>query len=402
MPDQKLSVDGKKYRVGILNTHAVQYYVPWYRALAEAVDLKVFYCQQQTAAGQARAGFGVEFDWDVPLFDGYDYQFLENKSKSPDVSSFFGCDTPEIGKIIQANRFDAFIVHGWYVKSFWQAMMACWRNSTPIFVRGDSQLPTKRNTLWRLLKYPMFRSFIPRFDGYLVVGKRARQYYLHYGAKTEKMFFVPHAVDNKSFSEQADRIRSNRDSLREYWGISKDSIVFLFVGKLIDKKRPMDFVKAIEIANKDQQSVVGLIVGDGPLRGEVESLINSEKLPIAFAGFLNQSEMAKAYVVSDGLVLPSDGGETWGLVVNEAMATGLPAIVSDQVGCEPDLIEPGITGEVFQCGSVESLAKVMIDWASDLTKVKIKGCKAKELIERYSIQAGTTGVLEALTSTVSR
>ncbi|HVO32660.1 MAG TPA: glycosyltransferase family 1 protein, partial [Elusimicrobiota bacterium] len=133
-----------KWKVGILSTHPIQYYAPWYRALAERpeIDLTVFYAHRQTADEQARAGFGVAFDWDVPLLEGYRSEFLPNNSLQPDVSRFWGCDTPLIAKRIEQEHFDAFVVHGWNTLSFWQAIRACWSAETPVFVRGDSQLPT--------------------------------------------------------------------------------------------------------------------------------------------------------------------------------------------------------------------------------------------------------------------
>ena len=101
------------------------------------------------------------------------------------------------------------------------------------------------------------------------------------------------------------------------------------------------------------------MVGDGPLRASMEQIVAGAGSPIRFAGFLNQTEMPRAYAASDALVLPSDGGETWGLVVNEAMASGLPAVVSDQVGCGPDLVLPAKTGETFPCGAVSELARTV-------------------------------------------
>src|SRR5436309_3266717 len=112
----------EKPKIGLLATHPIQYYVPWYRALAQVVDLQVFYCHRQTPQGQGEAGFGVAFDWDIPLLDKYQCCFLPNRARKPNVSSFFGCDTPEISQIIQRELFNAFIVHGWAVKSFWQAI----------------------------------------------------------------------------------------------------------------------------------------------------------------------------------------------------------------------------------------------------------------------------------------
>jgi glycosyltransferase involved in cell wall biosynthesis len=386
----------KRFRLGVLSTHPIQYYVPWYRALAKVLDLQVFFCDRQTAKGQAAAGFGVEFEWDVPLLEGYEYQFLENVSRNPDVSVFNGCDTPSIKSLVKEGRFDAFVVQGWYVKSFWQAMWACYRSGTPLLVRGDSQLSTPRNPLWRLIKYPLFRSFIPRFNGYLVVGERSRQYYIHYGGRADRMFFAPHAVDNEFFSARVNKLRNDRSALRKSWRIPQDSVVFLFAAKLIPKKRPMDFVDAIKLASEKDGKVFGLIAGDGPLREAIEGAVKEHQLPIAFAGFLNQSEMPKAYAASDAIVLPSDGGETWGLVINEAMACSIPGIVSDKVGCGPDLVIPGETGEIFPCGDVESLGRILIKWSADRSSIGRLGKGAKDRISAYSLEAAVDGTMTAL------
>jgi len=391
-----------KYLLGILATHPIQYYAPWYQALAKhpQISLRVFYCHRQTPQGQAEAGFGVPFDWDIPLLDGYAYQFLVNKSHHPNVYTFFGCDTPEIMRIISDNSFDAFIVQGWSMLSFWQAIIACWRTHTPVLVRGDSQLLTRRFFLKRVLKYLIYRWFMPRFDAYLTVGKRAKEYYLHYGAGQNKMFFVPHAVDNYFFASSRTTLEPQRESLRRNWGIPKDAFVFLFAGKLISKKRPDDFLRALEIAYKHVQGIFGLVAGDGPLRSKLQALSGRFSLPVTFTGFLNQKDMPKAYAVSDILVLPSDGRETWGLVVNEAFASGLPAIVSDKAGCVPDLVIPQETGEVFPCGDVNKLAEIFKSYAVTRDKLKGMGKNAQKIIEGYSIACAAEGTVNAINSIV--
>ena len=119
------------------------------------------------------------------------------------------------------------------------------------------------------------------------------------------------------------------------------------------------------------------MVGDGPLRVACEALVREQNLPIRFAGFLNQSKITEAYVASDALALPSDGGETWGLVVNEAMACGRPCIVSDRVGCGPDLVIPQKTGSIFRLGDVTALANSMLGIADNPERVISMGVEAR-------------------------
>jgi glycosyltransferase involved in cell wall biosynthesis len=381
-------------RLGILATHPIQYHAPLYRALAERIDLQVYFAHQQTAEGQAKAGFGVAFEWDVPLLEGYPHEFLTNTAASPDVSTFWGCSTPEISDIIAQEQFDAFLVNGWYNRSFWQAMRACWRTSTPLFVRGDSQLGTPRSLPLRLAKEAAYRAFIPRFDAYLVVGERSREYYRYYGARSDRMFFVPHFVDNAAFELAAAEIYFQRDAYRTERTISPHVPVALFVGKFIDVKRPLDFVRGVASLAERIPGLEGVMVGAGPLQPDIEAEVERLEAPVHLLGFMNQSDIPKAYALADILVLPSTT-ETWGLVVNEAMACGLPAVVSDEVGCAADLIDPGATGETYPMGDVDALV-MALERALQIAGAPGTPQALAEKMRLYSLDTAVDGILAAL------
>src|SRR3954468_15941109 len=139
----------------------------------------------------------------------------------------------------------------------------------------------------------------------------------------------------------------------------------------------MDLIKAAQllitdnpITNSGPKAIHLLFVGSGELGNEMRNACNvvfdaaqnsslvtgHSSLPNAsFAGFLNQTEISKAYVAADVLVLPSDYSETWGLVVNEAMASGLRCVISDRCGCAPDL-GPEAGNLIFPCGDAQGLA----------------------------------------------
>ena len=383
-----------RFRLGVLATHPIQYYVPWYRALAQVLDLEVFYSHRQTTEGQADAGFSVEFEWDIPMLEGYSHTFLRNVARRPDVNRFFGCDTPELADLIRDRRFDAFIVHGWATKSYWQAIRACWSTRTPVLVRGDSTLSTPRAGWRRAMKYPLHRCFVPRFDGYLTVGTRAKTYLTHYGASPEKCFDAPHAVDNDRFRASAAALRGERAKLRESFGMPASAVAFLFVGKFIDLKRPMLFVDAVAEAVKQNVEVAGLMVGDGPLRPATEARARALRAPVSFAGFLNQGAISRAYAAADVLVVPS-AHETWGLVVNEAMASGLPAIVTEGVGCSDDLVIPDETGARFPVDDRAALARHLVA-LSDRRRLQQLATGAARRIETFSVSAAVAGTVRAL------
>lgn len=386
----------KPTRVAVVTTHPIQYHAPWFRALQECpeLELQVFFCHRATPHDQASAGFGVPFDWDIPVLEGYRYRFLRNVAGRPSLGAFSGLDTPEIRDIIADERFDTLIVNGWHYKSAWQAIRACWGTNTPVMVRGDSHLHSPRNPVKRLLKTAPYRWFIPKFDACLSVGKWSADYFLHYGARRERVFLVPHVIDERQFSGEYARWQPRRNELRNQWGLPQAEVVFLFAGKFIEKKRPMDFVRAMDLAVQRGAAVNGLMVGDGPLRQQCERFARENSTPIRFTGFLNQSRIASAYAACDALVLPSTS-ETWGMVVNEAMTCGRPCIVSDRVGCGPDLVASGETGFVFPLGAVEALATLMIGCVADREKLAQMGERARNRAGKYSTSVAVEGVLRA-------
>jgi glycosyltransferase involved in cell wall biosynthesis len=375
----------RRVRLGILATHPIQYHAPLYRALAARaeIDLTVYYAHRPTAAEQG-VGFGVPFEWDVDLTSGYDHIFLRNVARA-NSDRFGDYDTPEIGSIIDREKFDAFLVHGWQTKSYWQAMRACWRTRTPVYVRGDSQLGDDRLLIKRAVKRLAYPFFMSRFAACLAVGVRSDAYFRYYGAR--RVVRAPHFVDNAAFAAGAARARVRRAEARAKWGISPSATVALFAGKMSAKKRPLDLVEAVART----PGVHALMVGDGVLRGESGA-------NVTFAGFRNQSDMPEAYAVADVLVLPSDRQETWGLVVNEAMASGVPAIVSDAVGCAPDLIVPGMTGWTYPAGDVEALAAALGRLVADPGASERMGAAAAAHVAGYSVGAAAVGVVRAVTA----
>lgn len=390
-----------KFKLGILSTHPIQYHAPWFRGLAAHPDLKihVYYCHKATPQEQARAGFGVEFDWDLPLLTGYPHSFLPNIAHPAGHGRFAGFDTPEIGTIIRERYYDAILVNGWHYKSAWQAIWAGWQSDVRVFVRGDSHLRSPRSCPVRLTKLLTYRRFVPRFDACLAVGEWSREYFEYYGARPDHVFLVPNVIDSDHMASESQRLRANQSVLRRQWGLREDSIVFLFVGKFTETKCPLDFVRALYDASKNEGSVEGLMVGDGPLRKACEDFVRSHHAPVSFAGFLNQSQIVQAYASCDILVLPSDG-ETWGMVVNEAMACSRPCLVSDRVGCGPDLVLPEKTGVVFPHRNVPALAASMVKLARSPSQIIAMGENAHNRLLSYSVGTAVEGVLHSLAATV--
>jgi glycosyltransferase involved in cell wall biosynthesis len=392
-------------RLALVTSHPIQYQAPWFRALTQVTDLEVFFCHRQDAAGQAAAGFGVEFEWDIPLLDGYRSTWLKNVSRQPGVSSFFGCDTPEIAMRLRDGRFDACLVSGWYLKSYMQAIAACKRQGIPVLSRGDSHLGTARSAWWSTAKYLPYRWLLRTIDAHLYVGKANRAYLKHYGVDDSALFFTPHFVDNDFFRSRAvTALESGQTrAIRQQLGIPPSALVFAFAGKLIEMKRAADLIRALAAIRNAGTEPWGMIIGSGPLQTELETLTTELDAPVRFTGFRNQSELPSYFAAADALVLPSDGRETWGLVVNEAMACGLPAIVSGAAGCAVDLIEPGRTGHIFPTGNIDGLASFILNVASALTSNRESvRHNVLQKISNYTCDAAVRGTLDALDAVTDR
>ncbi len=388
----------KPFRLVMVETHPIQYKAPLFRLLAShpQIDLTVLYAMLPDA-GQQGAGYGVSFEWDVPVLEGYPYEVLENRATHPAVNRFGGCDTPGIRSRLQKLNPDAVLVNGWVTKTCLQALFACRKLGIPCLVRGEANLLRKRAG-W---KHVLHRLLLRNYDGFLAIGSANRDFYQFHHCPEDRIFFAPYAVDNEFFSTQAAARASARQGLREGFGISADDVAFLFAGKLIAKKNPMDFLRALVQLPEDVRGRVrGLVVGDGPLRQECEQFVSTHHLPVTFTGFLNQSRLPDAYAAADMLVLPSDAGETWGLVVNEAMASGRAAVVSRSVGCGADLIREGETGGVFSLHDIEGLSRLLADYVAEPAAAKRQGEAARLRVQAYSYETIVQGILSALQAVV--
>ncbi|HTL70107.1 MAG TPA: glycosyltransferase family 4 protein [Candidatus Eisenbacteria bacterium] len=381
-------------RLGILTSHPIQYYSPIFRELARRAPIRVFFAHRASAADQAGAGYGVPFEWDTDLLGGFEHVFLKNVARRPGVSSFFSCDTPSVAAEIGRGGFDAFLVTGWNLKCYWQAVGACRRERVPVLVRGDSQLETPRHPVKNFFKSAVYPGLVRRFDGFLAVGERSRAYFMRYGAPAGRVFLSPHCVDTGWFAARAAEAAGRRAALRSEAGARPGETQILFVGRLVDQKRPLDLVAACaRLAERGRPSRLW-IVGAGPLEDAVRRSAAAAGVPVHFAGFKNQTELPAYYAAADLLALPSDARETWGLVVNEAMACGLPAVVSDAAGCSADLVIEGETGSVFRTGDAAALAEAVERFLPRRDKPETTAA-LRRVTAAHSPASAADGILEA-------
>jgi glycosyltransferase involved in cell wall biosynthesis len=368
--------------LAILTTHPIQYQVPLWQALARdgRVPFEVWYLTDHGTRRSRDREFGQTFAWDIETLSGYTHRFLDVAQRAT-PASFWKCRLRErLRDRLKASHASALWIQGWQVAAYWQAVREARAAGVEVWLRGESNdlapQPTWKRTLKRARNGWLFR----RVDRFFYIGKANRRLYEEFGVVTEKLYPAPYAVDNERFAIQAAALRPRRAALREQWGIPRDAFCVLFCGKFIPKKRPFDLVAAARtILEKRALSKVHLLfVGSGVLGPELRRVCRvvsdteacrtfspSVLPPASFAGFLNQSEISQAYVAADCLVLPSDYRETWGLVVNEALANGLPCLVSQACGCAEDLS----SCDTFALGDINMLALKLVRLAREGCKV---------------------------------
>lgn len=393
-----------KFKLAILTSHPIQYQAPLFRKLATnpGIDLMVYFCWDFGVRNVYDVEFGKEIKWDIPLLDGYKYRFLRNLSLRPS-SDFWGQINPSVMQEIKRGGYDALMAFGWNAFTNWLAFFACFLYGVPLFMRGENPLNQELlKPRWKIkIKKIVLGWLFRRSKGFLYIGEENRKFYKYYGVPDSKLFFAPYAVDNDRFMEAAKTLKPKRRGLRSNLGIGASDVAVLFIGKLIEKKRPADLLRAYEklMTNYDKsQPVIHLLfVGDGKLRPGLEGYVKERRLPnVHFVGFKNQSEVPAYYAIADILVLPSESGETWGLIVNEAMCFGLPIIVSDLVGCGPDLVRNGKNGYIFPCRDVSALTQLLEGLIADKERRNIFGSKSLDIIREYSYENDIKAIEQAL------
>jgi len=392
----------KKYKLAISASHPIQYQTPLFKKITEnsQIDLMVYFNWDFGVGEESFADeFGKKIKWDIPILEGYKYKFLKNFFLKPS-DIFFGQINLGIIKELVINNYDAVVVFGWNSFTNWLVFLTKFIHRTRIILQSESPLNQELlKSKWKIkIKKIILGWLFKHISAFLYIGEENKKFYQFYDIPEEKLFFAPYAVDNERFTAANKELRSKNYELRKKLGIGKNDIVILFVGKLIEKKRPMDILRAYGSIIHNSKFIIHLLfVGDGVLRSNLEKYVKENNLKnIHFTGFKNQTELPQYYALADIFVLPSGIGETWGLVVNEAMCFSLLVIVSDVVGCGQDLVRQNENGFVFLLGDINKLAERLKELAENKEKREQFGKKSFEIIQKYSYKKDIEGILKAL------
>jgi len=397
----------RPFRVAYLVTHPIQYQAPLLRKIAahERVDLKVFFQSDISLRTFHDAGFGRAIRWDTPLTDGYDYEFLPSLGPNHPISIWkpwsYGLSSQ-----LRRGGFDALWIHGYGRPYNLAAIGGALTTGVKVLIRDEATAVSKaRDSSSEWAKAMLMRGLSRAGTRFLAIGSLNRAYLQQLGVPSGQIFDMPYCVDNDYFQHQAAAAVGQVQSLRAELGLRDGVPVILYASKFQARKRPDDLLQAYgQLRSRFSADRLPylLYIGDGEMRAGLERSIAEHQLDrVKILGFRNQSELPAYFNLCDVFVLPSVH-EPWGLVVNEVMNAARAVIVTDEVGCAPDLVRNGTNGFAVPVGDIPALAQALFDVTSDAETAARMGRASKQIVDTWNFDRDVTGLLAALEAAVPR
>lgn len=374
-----------KRRVIILTEIISPYRIPLFNALARQpqVDLHVIFLAETDPSLRQWLVYKDEIK--------FSYEVLPSWRKR--IGRYNMLINSGVARSLKAAVPEVIICGGYNYVASWQTLMWTGTHHVPIFLWSESNRQDQRrgHVLVELLK----SQFLKKCDGFIVPGCSAREYLRSHKVKDNRIFTARNAVDNDLFAELAAKARQDASARRR--DLNLPDRYFLFVGRLVREKGVFDLLSAYAGLDEDVRHNFGLVfAGDGVCRQELEQRAKSI-VPgtVIFSGFAQRDDLAAYYALASALILPTYT-DPWGLVVNEAMACGLPVIVSDVAGCAADLVKDGWNGFSVPPRDANALSRAMAKMVVDATTLAAMGSNSRELIAEYSPEKWAISIAEAV------
>jgi glycosyltransferase involved in cell wall biosynthesis len=394
-----------KVRLAYLVSHPIQYQAPMLRRIAQEpdIDLTVFFGSDFSVRDYKDEGFGVGVKWDVPLLEGYRHEFLPVLRDNANPGAMSPLNYGIFSRLRggkDAAGFDVLWVHGYSSANAMQAMLAAKALGIPVLVRAEPWLGDRdRGGPTLFAKQMFFKLLRGLLDGALPIGTLNAAYWRHYLGENFPLYRMPYAVDNHYFQSRCMEAREGRAALRKELKLDSARPVILFASKLQSRKRCADLLNAYRNLSPGpgrEPHPYLVIVGDGEERASLEKQAAKSGLEgVRFCGFRNQSELPRFFDMASVFVLPSRH-EPWGLIVNEVMNAGRAVVVSDDVGCQPDLVEDGIEGCVFPVGDVAALTEALRRVLATPETAEAMGRRALAKIQTWDFEEDVRGLRRAV------
>jgi len=342
---------------------------------ADNLVFRILFC----ASSEPGRSWNLDFTGlDVETLQGYQWR------PSGQMNPFSFKWNPSIARKLAEFKPDVVMMSGYVHPTMQRAASWCRKHGIPYGLSCESSFLESRPEGWRWkLKKMLFGKTISKMAFGLPTGKKAEQYLRALGAEQQPMFYFPNTPDIRPILEVANEVKfgDSRQQVLEKLGLPYDKKIVLFVGRLIQAKRPLDLLNAFnKLPNDLAQDCILVFVGDGVLNVDINKAA-SEHQNIYSLGWIGEPEIIYSLMaISSLFVLPSEH-EPWGAVINEAMAAGLPVIASDKVGAAHEMVCEGENGYLVPVGDVskfKSRMELLLSNESDLMKFGIDAQSASK------------------------
>lgn len=386
-----------KKQLAYFVSHPIQYQAPLLKKLAEhpQIDLEVFFLSDFSLKSYTDTGFAQEVSWDVALTEGYKYSFLP-KVREAGRLSFTNPIVFGVEDALKKRKWDAVWFHGYAHYALAYGIFRSFQLKIPVLFRAESNLTC---TSRKPIKNSLIKYLVKNVAGLLWISSDNKDYYKHYGAKSEQLFFTPYAVDNAFFQSKSSIGEGLKQTLRCEIGLTQDLPIILYASKMIPRKNALMLFDAFkEIALQDESPPAYLVyVGDGEQRTEIEKRIDKSNLGdyVKLLGFKNQSELPTYFSLADVFVLPSEK-EPFGLIINEVMNAGKAIITTREVGAARDLVQDGQNGFIIEADNLLSLKNALKKAIINRDILRAMGQESLRKIQTWSYDEDVTGILNCL------
>lgn len=299
----------------------------------------------------------------------------------------------EIKRRIDSGRYGLIHLAGWGHPLLWSTLLYA-RGRIAVSVETDTPARHFEKTWKRLVKRAVYPRLFKIPAVFTPAGTAQASYLQSFGVDSPRIKIAQFTSDIEQFAKFSSRFTpEDRRLARAPLGWADHHVAILYVGRLEAEKGIEDLLDAFDLASRQLPDIRLLIAGDGALKGKVLRFGRLRR-DVVYFGRVSGEALYRTYNIADLFVLPSRS-ESWGLVVNEAMAADLSTIVSERAGCIPDLVQHGVTGFVARAENPQALCDALLEVARDGELRKRVGAAAKQLISHWTIENQASNVTQA-------
>ncbi len=293
---------------------------------------------------------------------------------------------------------DAVHIHSYSTPDARACLAWCRRHRRIAVCMAESKREDAPRAGWR---ERLKRTLVTEFDAAQAAGSAAARYIQSLGIPEDRTFIGYSVIDNDYFAEQAEAVRRNPEPARSLPGLADETPFFFASARFMERKDLPTLIRAYAAYRRRAESAGEapwrlLLLGDGPLRPVLEAMVSDEGVEdaVTMPGWRQIEDLPAYYALASAFVHTATVDQ-WGLVVNEAMAAGLPVVVSTGAGCAEDLVRDGQNGFTFQPGDRETLARYLFAVAHE-ADLEAFARRSRNIISEWPLERFATSLHRAV------